>query len=461
MRQNAYSCVKKCFRIWFLREREQVSREFQKTFGRSALPNIIEVDDFLNTIYENFEGVKFTDRTSVKFTGGKKSRLDSKDGQAYIGLLNKFLDDVASGRVKYSREQIEESAAEVSRFLMTKYIISSFAHTRNKDYENYVVLGIWHRLMSSGIMLRPVTQQFVKRTDGSGHKYALLDLYFPAINLSIECDEAHHKESANQVSDAQRESEILRRMRALDCETQHPEHVDATLPFEEIDKRLDEIVAQIRRLYNNLPKEKKLWDVRDPEEIVKKNGVLRVDDDVVFKYNCDFINALGIERGAGRTGGRYAKSLQRGGVSAPTAADGAAVHVWWPKIRPEDVEESAWVAKNGWNNLLKDEGREIVEIEKPDSRYSAQHLKDWLKAYESLKNGVPQRRIVFAHAQNAFGEVGYRFIGVFRLVRAEGDFSGAPIKCERMLYWRRIDGKDGDEIHPFRQQEDVYAMISE
>ena len=69
-----------------------------------------------------------------------------------------------------------------------EYLIKTLSRTKRKDYENYVVGAIWHRI--NNLEIKPVSQQYVKRNDG---KYALLDLYFPQINVGIECDEAYHE----------------------------------------------------------------------------------------------------------------------------------------------------------------------------------------------------------------------------------------------------------------------------
>ena len=71
-----------------------------------------------------------------------------------------------------------------------EYLIKTLSRTKRKDYENYVVGAIWHRL--NNLEIKPVSQQYVQRSDG---KYALLDLYFPQINVGIECDEAYHEQN--------------------------------------------------------------------------------------------------------------------------------------------------------------------------------------------------------------------------------------------------------------------------
>ena len=61
-----------------------------------------------------------------------------------------------------------------------EYLVKTFSRANKKDYENYNLTGIWHRL--NILDIKPVIQQYVKLIDGT---YALIDLYFPQINLGV------------------------------------------------------------------------------------------------------------------------------------------------------------------------------------------------------------------------------------------------------------------------------------
>lgn len=50
-----------------------------------------------------------------------------------------------------------------------EYLVKTFSRTNKKDYENYILTCIWHRL------IKLVTQQYVKLIDGI---YALIDFIF-------------------------------------------------------------------------------------------------------------------------------------------------------------------------------------------------------------------------------------------------------------------------------------------
>ena len=77
------------------------------------------------------------------------------------------------------------------------YIVRTLSRTRRKDYENYVVNAVCQRLSDPGI--KPVTQQYVRRIDGS---YYLIDLYFPQFSMGVECDEGYHESREQRDRDA-------------------------------------------------------------------------------------------------------------------------------------------------------------------------------------------------------------------------------------------------------------------
>ncbi|MGH4036997.1 MAG: AbaSI family restriction endonuclease [Sphaerochaeta sp.] len=125
------------------------------------------------------------------------------------------------------------------------YIIKSFSRTNKKNYENYVITRIWHKL--DNLNLKPVTQQYVNCKE----KYYLIDLYFPQINFAIEVDEEHHKNQFDKdelrmddiistiktdktVDDFINEKELFRRIDVSD-----------ECSLDNINKQIDEVVKHI------------------------------------------------------------------------------------------------------------------------------------------------------------------------------------------------------------------------
>ena len=68
-----------------------------------------------------------------------------------------------------------------------------------KKYENYVITALLHdeRLRD----LKPITQYYVPISDTN---YALVDLYYPQINLVIEVDEPHHLDNKEKFSEKEK-----------------------------------------------------------------------------------------------------------------------------------------------------------------------------------------------------------------------------------------------------------------
>ena len=72
------------------------------------------------------------------------------------------------------------------------YLIKTFSRTRRKDYENYILNSIWNKL--DRLDIQPVTQQYIRTING---RYHLIDLYFPQLNVGVECDEYYHANNKN------------------------------------------------------------------------------------------------------------------------------------------------------------------------------------------------------------------------------------------------------------------------
>ena len=78
------------------------------------------------------------------------------------------------------------------------HYINQLRRTTKKVHENFVVSSMFHDPELRD--LRPYTQFYVKRSDSG---YALIDLYYPSIDIAIEIDEPYHE--GNSVNDEIRE----------------------------------------------------------------------------------------------------------------------------------------------------------------------------------------------------------------------------------------------------------------
>lgn len=73
------------------------------------------------------------------------------------------------------------------------YLIEQLHRTSYKKHEAFIVSSLIHD--SSLAELKPCTQFYVRRTDSG---YALVDIYYPQLNVAIEIDEPHHLKNQEQ-----------------------------------------------------------------------------------------------------------------------------------------------------------------------------------------------------------------------------------------------------------------------
>jgi len=327
----------------------------------------------------------------------------------------------------------------------TNYLMRCFRHTLNKDRENYVVLGIWHRLRMLGLKgdLKPVTQQLVRRPDG---RYALLDLYFPAIKLAVECDEAYHL--GNYDSDRKREDDIFKSFaecgigdakkhvakvsdaEAVDAESVDLDslvlaRVDASLSYPQIDNQLDYIVSKIRDRYDKA--DAPIWDCRPSDVITADKGYVDAADNLIFSTMPDILRGLKIYK---PDGSEY-KSIWRGGYRIRGVEN---TSLWFPHLSYK---------AGGWSNVLSERGNVIDEARglghsDQEERMRRVAKSYWMRAESAFLKGKTISRIVFAHSMNALGENGYRFMGVYNLANVFHD--GGELAPTRLV-WKKVSGR--------------------
>lgn len=260
------------------------------------------------------------------------------------------------------------------------YIVKTFSRTKRKDYENYVINSIWHKI--DNLSLKPVTQQYIKRTDG---RYGLLDLYFPQINFGIECDESHHKlykdkDSARQLSMEEMLSTV-------------EETSDFILRRVDVDQSIEDIEFQIRNIVSEIKKvcvEKQIipWNINeDIVETILDRKYISTKDNFRFKKIVDVLKIFGLDF----------KAYQRGIYNFDKQYS-----VWFPSMAIE--KEGIKYATNSYNwiNYLSDDWNEIKET----------NYNDEIKMSEIKSENT--YRIVFAKTIDPFGISAYRYIGVYK-----------------------------------------------
>ena len=284
------------------------------------------------------------------------------------------------------------------------YLVKTFSRTKRKDYENYILTAIWHKL--NNMDLKPVSQQYVKRQNGS---HALMDLYFPQLHIGIEVDEAHHKDNVEE--DKLRMDDIISAVSEESINDFLCLRIDATDSIEGINERINEVVSIIeeRVSQTNL-----VWKTYEEElNDLKNQDYLSIYDDISFRYLKDIANTVF---------GKNYKGLQQVFIKIT-----AKRRLWCPKLSIVENGEIESVAA-GWLNILAKDWSYIDE-----SHIDKDTVKERSVNYlEEIEAGI--QRVVFAKYKDNLGFNRYQFVGIFKSIGISPD-------NEKYVRYERIDDK--------------------
>ncbi len=134
------------------------------------------------------------------------------------------------------------------------YLVEQIHRTAYKKHESFVVGALLHDPELR--CLQPCTQFYVRCVDKT---YALLDLFYPQINLAIEIDEEHHEN--NPQKDLLRQKNIEKK---LNCQFER-----IVIKDQNVFKQLYELKQKIKKLLkeNQDKRELKLWEKPQKMEI--------------------------------------------------------------------------------------------------------------------------------------------------------------------------------------------------
>ena len=258
-----------------------------------------------------------------------------------------------------------------------EYLAHVLSRTKRKDYENYVVNAVWQRLGDP--YLQPETQRYVRRDNG----YALIDLYFPAVNVGVECDEAYHLGDVQRMSDKAREEEISARLNSVDGAGDYLAcHVRAFGTFEQMEHDIDQAVKAINRRKRELRPEP--WmPGQPPWEVAIERGSIRVGDGLAFRTISDVYRCFGHDT----------KRMQRCYFSLHHGR----YYLWCPKLGIEMPDGTVVSAAHEITNTLTYDGETLYQTTR---KWKAAPADDIL-------------RVTFARGRDELGRTAYRFIGVF------------------------------------------------
>lgn len=280
------------------------------------------------------------------------------------------------------------------------YLVKTLSRTKRKDYENYVINRVWNILNDPEI--KPVSQQYVKRPNG---RYALIDLYFPQLNIGIECDEFQHAQTKNEAEKTQDE------MRTEDLLSAVENYEEIRIPIyqkikigtteklellslADINKTIDEVVEKIKRA-----KEKTVdftpWSDKTDLEIAREQGFIHNNDNFHFRVNSEIRDLFGL----GNT------KSQRCFYKINNKTND---HLWLPHLAIEiDDGEVTAGSSYGYINLYSMKNGVIYEHLAHDKKSKEQLAK-------SMRESENFHRITFAKSRDNLGRVSFKFLGIFR-----------------------------------------------
>lgn len=282
------------------------------------------------------------------------------------------------------------------------YLVKTLSRTRRKDYENYVINAIWQRLDNCDIEI--VSQQYIEdRTKSRGRSHYFIDLYFPALNVGIECDEAYH--SGQTQSDHEREASIFDVLYMINEENYVPKHVDVTRSFEDVQDQINNVVRCIKDRINEVNPPK--WKIETPEEYYSSKSMINISDKKGFRTISKTCNVL---FNAGRS--ESSKGASRSYFSLPNFKGTQLENykLWFPHLAVEVVDDDGnkrtiAATRAGWNNQLCNDGRTILERNENNISYK--------------QDG--KKRIVFLKYKDPLGFNEYKFVGVFEFLKKVKD----------------------------------------
>lgn len=310
------------------------------------------------------------------------------------------------------------------------YLYATFGkRTHKKSEECFVVNAIWQRLCAEKIEIKPVTQQYVRRHDKSGHKFALIDLYFPAVKVAIEVDERYHRH--NETNDKLRQKEILRALFeineiegakiGIEKKLGAIEINEETLPtifrihtdtsYAEVNKQINDVVDEIKKRVESVSisdADSIIWKSEDEikSEILKKDSPsIKTNLDLHFNTIneiCDLISPENVWGG----NNQRPSYVQLKSTETP-------MMLWCPKMVIHQRDGSTIAASNSnWKNEFIENSR-IREWREPEKA-------------PAITETDKLPRVTFMKMNDALGESRYKFVGVYQ-IESEDPESGTRI----------------------------------
>ena len=293
----------------------------------------------------------------------------------------------------------------------TSYLVKTLSRTKRKDYENYVINAIWHKLSNSDIQV--ISQQYIKNErNENGNSHYFIDLYFPDLNIGIECDEGYHSSTDQKLKDQERELTIFDVLYEIKSDKYEAIHIDITGDFINLEKSIQNAVERIKERIQEI--KPPIWEIKTVEEFFSRKSTVSITDRIGFNSInkiCNVLfNANRLEVSRGATRAYFALPGFKG-----TALENH--KLWFPKMAKIHNGKTIAATKTGWANELSEDGEIITERNELDKLYPSDGKK----------------RIVFMKYRDPLGFDEYKFMGIFepyKQVNGVNHFKRVRTECE-------------------------------
>jgi len=391
-------------------------------------------------------------------------------------------------RIAKSEEEQVESNADIRNATRDnfEYLVGTLSkRTAGKKYENYVINAIWNALGDAA--LRPVTQQYVnrrvrhrglalvdlqqERAKGESSKRALIDLYFPAIRLGVECDEAHHSRCGEDEARSAREAD---KARTKDIQRAVKDYLELRIVVETDDDgfavspqavldRIDEVVRCIRDRKQEVesgrfdwaPSAAVAWRSAVPDwKLAREAGVLRAGDGLVFRTNGEIRELFGMGADGVKTD-KHGQVIQEGKATNHFRANfelpDREYVVWCPTLAQETVDATLRTTNSAgylnWiivdrDDVLLGQASPVAGVKPYRYSLSDEELNrrastsDWeppAPTDTGLERWDVSQRITFVRTKDALGRTGYQFLGVFTPTVGYREVNGISFEVTRLI----------------------------
>ena len=336
------------------------------------------------------------------------------------------------------------------------YLFNSFVkRTTRKSKECYIVNAIWQRLLQLQKLkkldlIQPVTQRLVRTQEGESR---FVDLYFPKINLGIECNEFYHKLEEQKTFDQERNrkiSEALSNWNNLLYEDPYGLNnykrfdIDATQSLEEIQEKVEEVVNEILKRQKLLGKNVSWKDHRQEMDEIKRIKRLKISktlDQQIYFARKDVFELFDLKptiRCTQNINDEYLLWLPTLSKRVFVVENSAGEVL--QNLDGEAIGEVIYKPTNGanWINILEkfigsDNTKQLKLIEKNVSEVFDRGMS---------KVDHNRKRITFLKVQDSSGLDSYIFIGIFKFVKdsvqgpdKDGYKSKFSIRCAEGIEW--------------------------